>query len=97
MEEPGTYSPWGRKESDATERLHFLSPLSKTLVSSEVGVQRTPLGPELGRAAYQISAGVSVKIPGQGKTPRRGQVVMNLGMTGGRQERQLTQAKFRKP
>ena len=98
MEEPGRYSPWGRKESDATERLHFLSPLSKTLVSSEVGVQRTPLGPELGRAAYQISAGVSVKIPGQGKTPRRrGQVVMNLGMTGGRQERQLTQAKFRKP
>ena len=26
MEEPGRlYSPWGRKESDMTERLHFLS------------------------------------------------------------------------
>ena len=26
MEEPGgLYSPWGRKESDTTERLHFLS------------------------------------------------------------------------
>ena len=24
MEDPG-YSPWGRKESDTTERLHFLS------------------------------------------------------------------------
>ena len=24
-EEPGGYSPWGRKESDTTERLHFLS------------------------------------------------------------------------
>ena len=23
MEEPGRHSPWGRKESDATERLHF--------------------------------------------------------------------------
>ena len=23
MEEPGRYSPWGRKESDTTERLHF--------------------------------------------------------------------------
>ena len=22
-EEPGSYSPWGRKESDTTERLHF--------------------------------------------------------------------------
>ena len=22
-EEPGGYSPWGRKESDTTERLHF--------------------------------------------------------------------------
>ena len=22
-EEPGRYSPWGRKESDTTERLHF--------------------------------------------------------------------------
>ena len=27
-EEPGSYSPWGRKESDTTERLHFhFSPL----------------------------------------------------------------------
>ena len=24
-EEPGNYSPWGRKESDTTERLHFQS------------------------------------------------------------------------
>ena len=24
MEEPGGYSPWGRKESDMTERLQFL-------------------------------------------------------------------------
>ena len=24
-EEPGRYSPWGRKKSDKTERLHFLS------------------------------------------------------------------------
>ena len=24
-EEPGSHSPWGRKESDTTERLHFLS------------------------------------------------------------------------
>ena len=24
-EEPGGYSPWGRKESDTTEQLHFLS------------------------------------------------------------------------
>ena len=24
MEEPGRHSPWGRKESDTTERLHFL-------------------------------------------------------------------------
>ena len=23
MEEPGGYSPWGYKESDMTERLHF--------------------------------------------------------------------------
>ena len=23
MEEPGSYSPWGHKESDTTERLHF--------------------------------------------------------------------------
>ena len=23
MEEPGRYSPWGHKESDTTERLHF--------------------------------------------------------------------------
>ena len=23
MEEPGRYSPWGRKELDTTERLHF--------------------------------------------------------------------------
>ena len=23
MEEPGRHSPWGRKESDTTERLHF--------------------------------------------------------------------------
>ena len=23
MEEPGSYSPWGHKESDMTERLHF--------------------------------------------------------------------------
>ena len=23
MEEPAGYSPWGRKESDTTERLHF--------------------------------------------------------------------------
>ena len=23
MEEPGRYSPWGRKELDMTERLHF--------------------------------------------------------------------------
>ena len=29
MEEPGRlYSPWGREESDTTERLHFLSLLS---------------------------------------------------------------------
>ena len=69
MEEPGRYSPWGRKESDATERLHFLSPLSKTLVSSEVGVQRTPLGPELGRAAHQISAGSQSRSQGREKHP----------------------------
>ena len=24
IEEPGRYSPWGHKESDTTERLHFL-------------------------------------------------------------------------
>ena len=24
MEEPGSYSPWGRKELDTTERLHFM-------------------------------------------------------------------------
>ena len=23
MEEPGRHSPWGRKQSDTTERLHF--------------------------------------------------------------------------
>ena len=28
MEEPGRRSPWGRKESDTTERLHFHSSLS---------------------------------------------------------------------
>ena len=29
-EEPGQLSPWGREESDTTERLHFLSSLSCT-------------------------------------------------------------------
>ena len=28
MEEPGGYSPWGRKESDMTEQLHFHFSLS---------------------------------------------------------------------
>ena len=36
MEEPGGYSPWGRKESDTTERLHFhflsLSKIYKDLI-----------------------------------------------------------------
>ena len=27
MEEPGRLSPWGHKESDTTERLHFLPSL----------------------------------------------------------------------
>ena len=25
MEEPGSYSPWGHKESETTERLHFFT------------------------------------------------------------------------
>ena len=29
MEEPGGYSPWGCKESDTTERLHFTSAMDK--------------------------------------------------------------------
>lgn len=67
-------------------------------VSSELEAQGTPPGPELGHAAHQISAGVSVKIPGQGGTPRmRGQVVMNMRVAEGRQERQFTHDKFRKP
>ena len=30
MEEPGGFSPWGREESDTTERLHFHFSLSCT-------------------------------------------------------------------
>ena len=33
MEEPVSYSPWGRKESDTTEQLHFHLPPTKTSTS----------------------------------------------------------------
>ena len=31
MEEPGGYSPWGHKELDTTERLHFHFKLNQTI------------------------------------------------------------------
>ena len=84
---------------NANKTLHCQTlPLCKILSLQSWEAQRTPPGPELGHAAHQISAGVSVKIPGQARTPRmRGQVMMNLGVAGGRQERQLTHDKFNKP
>ena len=44
IEEPAGYSPWGRKESDTTERLHILltlSPLHQAPPSSIWGHQGT--------------------------------------------------------
>ena len=35
-EEPGGYSPWGSKESDTTERLHFLLKIKTALKASSV-------------------------------------------------------------
>ena len=96
MEEPSRYSPRGCKELDVTEWLHFFSPLSKTLSLQSWEFRELLLGQSWECCSPNQCWGLS-KIPGQGKTPRtRGQVVMNLGMVEGRQERQLTQDKFRK-
>ena len=35
-EKPGGYSPWGSKESDTTERLHFLFKIKTALKASSV-------------------------------------------------------------
>ena len=39
-EEPGGYSPWGRKESDMTERLHF-NQINEPLSASPISYLRT--------------------------------------------------------
>ena len=36
MEEPGGYSPWGCKELDTTERLHFHLPYTKVCPQAEL-------------------------------------------------------------
>ena len=70
MEEPSRYSPWGHKELDETEWLHFLSPLSKTLSLQSWEFENSSWA-RAGSAAHQINAGVSVRSQGREKHPER--------------------------
>ena len=60
MEEPGRLSPWGRKESDTTERLHFHVSLSCTGEGNGNPLQRSCLeNPGDGGAWWAADYGVA--------------------------------------
>ena len=45
MEEPGSYSPWGHKGSDMTERLHFTFLLvTDRGINRRTGLRQSPQG-----------------------------------------------------
>ena len=55
------YNPWGRKESDTTERLHFLGP------DTALGFPDSSVGRESAHNAGDLGS-----IPGLGRSPAEG-------------------------
>ena len=75
------YSPWGRKESDTTERLHFLFPYAAP-TEEPGGLRSHPSGPvRLGPSSFGGAVGGSA--PAAGNAPKGRAEQAELGPAAG--------------